>query len=529
MFKYSDIDLVPESFYSDIINTKVDEDTSPIVTLSKAEYTTEIDGKKYSIKIDLNSQIKKIMGKQKNELGNYQESPYKEAFLPDARSVLFYDPFEAVEKYSLYRSDKNKNFEVNESGHRKAQYIPQILTVRQAKQRIGIFFKICKLCATEKVLETIIRKAKKNKDGSFDMRSVVRISSMMCSNSDSLDIGQEFYTLYAKVEQRDQLKIGLKKVTVSATAETWIFGPKDFQTDGFTKRVGGIYQTTDDLTTCEQNIFGIPVDYQKYSIKKNYDKKLPITCNGITVNTPVVLLDDGQLAFALPKPVPFAEYEGLLVEKDGGYIIETKDHSLTTQTQIGKYTMDVELDGTLEIEMAMETMEMMNAIEQYCNSAEKLSPTYSIEKLENSLPEEFQRNFYEYRDLIRDESLIAVGVSCLLNGILDIRDMVKYTDLIAVTHEAKLKKNGTFNRTKVQHLLFRSRPGTIYFFSCYAQKDCLYCIHLGAYPRLNKISLLVDELNELEYDPNEIILPGYASNEKELRKCKFFGYNNSVI
>ena len=65
MFKYSDIDLVPESFYSDIINPKVDEDTSPIVTLIKAEYTTEIDGKKYSIKIDLNSQIKKIMGKQK--------------------------------------------------------------------------------------------------------------------------------------------------------------------------------------------------------------------------------------------------------------------------------------------------------------------------------------------------------------------------------------------------------------------------------------------------------------------------------
>lgn len=529
MFKYSDIDLVPESFYSDILNPKVDEKTSPIITLKAAEYETKIDGKKYSIAVDLNSHVKKIMRKYKSSSGEYEESPYKKPFLPDTRSVSFYDPFEALEKESLYRSDKSKNIEVNKGSHKKDQYIPRCLAAGQAKQRIGVFFKICQLCETEEVMEAIIQKAKKNKDGSFDMRCVVRIASMMCSNEDSLFIGQEFYTLYAKAEQYNRLKIGLKKITTGATSETIVFDPRDLQTDGFTKRVGGIYQITDDLATGEENIFNIPVDYKKYSIKKNCDEKIPITCNRITVNTPIVRLENGEPAFALPKPIPFAEYEGLLVKNDGGYVIETKDHSLKTQMQIGKHTMVIELCGELEIEIARETMERLNEIEQYCSLAEKLSPMYSVKELQSNLSEEFQKKFYEYRELIRDESLIAVGMACLLNGILDIRDMVQYTDFIAVTHKAELKKNGTFHRNKYQRLYFRSRPGTLYFFDCGAAEDCLYRIHLSSYPRLYRIELLFDELNEWDYDPNEFELNGYTSGEKKLKECEFFdvsAYNN---
>ena len=48
--------------------------------------------------------------------------------------------------------------------------------------------------------------------------------------------------------------------------------------------------------------------------------------------------------------------------------------------------------------------------------------------------------FYKYRELIRDESLIALGMLYLLNGIMDIRDMVPDSDFISITQNAILKK-----------------------------------------------------------------------------------------
>ena len=56
------------------------------------------------------------------------------------------------------------------------------------------------------------------------------------------------------------------------------------------------------------------------------------------------------------------------------------------------------------------------------------------------MPEEFNMKFYKYRELIRDESLIALGMLYLLNGIMDIRDMVPDSDFISITQNAILKK-----------------------------------------------------------------------------------------
>lgn len=496
MFKYSEIDYVPNNFYEDILVLDVGETTCPIVVPKSTTYETELDGKKYSVIMNIGREIKKIFGKSKNYDGTMEESPYKKAFTADAEILFFYhDPFEALAKESAYEHDKLNGIEVlDDNRQTKPCYRPQTLTFKQAKHRMCVFFKICKLCESKEVLSSIIRKAKKNKDGSFNMRNIFNIASLMCSHEGPHFIGQEFYTLYAQAKTPYQLSIGLKKRTATTGAYIYSFGPRDLNSDGFTMPTGGIFKITEDLATEKENIFQIPTDRNKYSVMKKYDKKIPITCNGITVHTPVVILADGRVAFALPEPVPFDNYSEILTKNGAGYCFETRDHSTTSQIQIGKHIMTVDFNGAYEIELSQNSMRVLDGIEQYCNLVNQfIKSNIAIDEIITGLPEWFQNDFYKNRELIRDESIVALGMVYLLDGILDMREQVRSYPVVSIAQQAPLKKNGTFNRTQYQRIQYRDEhKGVNCIFDGSAPEDQRYLIKLSSLPFFNKVDDFIE-------------------------------------
>ena len=496
MFKYSEIDYVPSSFYEDILVPEIGENTCPVVVPKSTTYETELDGQTYSVTMNIGGQIKRIFGKKKGFNGTMEESLYQKPFLVENGTFFSYhDPFEALAKESAYEHDKSNGVEVlDDRRQTKACYKPQSLTYKQAKHRMCVFFKLCKLCGSEEILSAIISKAAKNKNGSFNMRNVLSIASLMCSHEGPHYIGQEFYTLYAQAKSPYQLSIGLKKRTATPDSYTYRFDSRDLNSSGFTMSTGGIFKITDDLATGEENIFQIPIDRNKFSVRKEYEKKISITCNGITVHTPAVTLEDGKIAFALPEPIPFDRYSEILIKSESGYYFETKDHSTTSQIQIGKHTMTVDFQGDYEIKLSQNAMRVLDGIEQYCDLADQLIKSdISIEEIISGLPEWFQNSFYKNRELIRDESVVALGMVYLLDGILDIREQVKTHPVVSIAQQAPLKKNGTFNRTQYPRIQYREdHAGVNCIFDCSAPEDCRYLIKLLSLPFFDKVADFIE-------------------------------------
>ena len=199
----------------------------------------------------------------------------------------------------------------------------------------------------------------------------------------------------------------------------------------------------DDMLSNNPELFALDVNPDKFT-ERLFDTRVDVIFDNTTAKIPVCTLPDGSLAFASEPPVPIDSFNDILVQKDGKYEIVLKDASETIQHTIGKHLMTISYDMSGFAPKFKYAWEKLGKDSQYYLSERDLPHTMDIEDL-NPL--------YYYRELFFDESLVAeIAVALMHHAQSAI--FGKGRDIVEWTQNAPTKKDGTFNRSRVQNYTF---------------------------------------------------------------------------
>ena len=176
MFDYSYMDCIKEEFWDGIITKSKDGDTK-IVLPSKTSHQFVIDGKDYSVNLNIASSISRFIKQAKGDAA--RESLYTPFFSVldvepfEVRASYLSDPLDLLVKRQLKKPDKRL------CAYGDYDYNLDKLTVNQAKTRIAVYLKICKLCERREIAEKILHEVGFEKNKKLVQKDFVPIATLM--------------------------------------------------------------------------------------------------------------------------------------------------------------------------------------------------------------------------------------------------------------------------------------------------------------------------------------------------------------
>lgn len=427
MFKYTDIDLVRERYFDGVFSQE--QDGTPIINFPQDRiFSTEVDGRTYTVKFNLAQQLSTLMLPSNNPLITHG-NPYFDC-LKQNPYLTRWSNSHLVDTYARLRWETEylvaKKFH---TGDAEKWYTPPELTVNQLRTRMGFFLKVCHMCSQDEVLTAIIKQAPKRDNGALCLNREIKIATLPCGYNADMDyvkspkdIGAGYVQLVAIAADYNTLEF--KIVEDSAVPST-------------------IAEAFDDMLSNTPELFALDVNLDKFT-KHLFDKRIEVVFDNIAVRVPTCTLSDGKLAFASDSPVAIDSFDEILVKKDDKYEVVLSDASETIQQIIGKHLMTI-------------TYDMSGFAPKFKCAWEKLwkdSQYYLGERdFSHRMDTEGLSMFYYYRELYFDESLIADVVVALLRHAQS-AVLGEGRDIVEWTKNAAFKKDGTFNRSRVQNYTF---------------------------------------------------------------------------
>lgn len=399
-FSYQEVDLVHKDYFAGLITIADDEVLIDMPASNKV--TVHIDGKDYTISHNLKPHLTKLFKDKPDE-----RNDYKEALKLNNSAVFLYDPIEKVmEKY-----EELMRYKTGEDATKRDTK----LTTNQIYTRICFFLKICKLCEDADVLDAILRYVLSSGG------KQTRIATLGCSHEEFRSVTYNSYMF--------------SLVAVPAGANQWTL--QIAKEEIHQKNIQEIYKTM----VAENPIpFNIALDAEKYMPRKA-ENKVRIVFDEIVLGLPVTMRPDGKLSFAHCPQMLLSDFANILRNYDDVYEITIPDVSKTIQTPIGLHSMSVVFDASQAATRFKEVLAKLVLIEKYFDG---LVPWEEVSEAIKIAPFNF------FREIIKNERIISWCFAKML-GQISLLISGKDLDLVNWTSNAKLKKDGTFNKTHVQY------------------------------------------------------------------------------